>query len=114
LFERAAGLMDLEHGVPDGVRPAPSELASAIQALLAVARRSGERRRIDEARRLVDYALERMRVDGLFVVTVASQPYYCARAGCGSLAAAVLAFAVAEAGLDEPRLRTRDLIGDLH
>jgi hypothetical protein len=114
LFERAAGLMGLAQGVPEGVQPVPSELASAIHALLAVARRSGERRRIDEARRLVDFALSRMRVGGLFVVTAAGQPYYCARAGCGSLAAAALAFAIADAGLDEPRLRTRDLIGDLH
>lgn len=114
LFERAAGLMGLAHGIPDGVQPVPSELASAIHALLSVARRSGDRARIEQAGRLVDHALGRMREGSLFVVTAAGQRYYSARSGCGSLAAAVLAYAVASAGLDQPRLRTRDLIGNLH
>ncbi len=114
LVDRALSAAAIPGNIAKGTVMLSADAGGAIMSLVHVAKRSGDRKYLDAVRPLVGYVLEHNRANGCFISGKAgSEDYYCGRAGSGYLAAAVLAFALAEHGRMDLVPPLRDIEGGL-
>lgn len=107
-FDRALALMDVPGALRSMTPMVAGDAAGVLGGLVHVARRSGDRRYLEQAAPLVTRLLETHRRNDLFTSGPAGHSaYYAARLGSADLAAALLDYALGVAGLADhaPPLR---------
>jgi len=98
LFRRALEGIDVRGQISAGSDLPPGHVAGVMLALVHTAKRDRNPELMRLAGDLAEYSLRRNRAGGLIVCRSGGREYYCARLGCGDLAAALLAFAALDAG----------------
>ncbi len=114
LFDRSLAVMDIPGAVASGGPLLSCDAAGAITSLVHVAGRSRDTKYLDAAGPLVDFGLDKNRKNGFFTTGKAGcENYYCSRTGSGTLAMAVLAYALAANGQWDFIPPVRDIEGGL-
>ena len=114
MFDKAVAVMDIPGNVAKGVPMLSGDAAGAIMSVAVVAKRSGDAKRLEAAKPLVEYVMEKNRKNGIFTSgKEGGENYYCARAGSGALAMSVLAYALASHGQWDLIPPIRDIEGGL-
>ncbi|MBI3986257.1 MAG: hypothetical protein HY343_05030 [Lentisphaerae bacterium] len=103
LFERALSLVNIEDAIARKVPMVSGDGAGLLLALLHVERRTGDNRHREITAALADYLLAHNRKNGIFTSGIQHDDRtYAARAGSADLAAALLAFAMAQTAWPTP------------
>lgn len=114
MFDRALSAMDVPRAIESGSPLQSSDAAGVINSLVAVAKKSGDTKYLDAAAPLVAHVLKANMKNGFFTSGRADgENYYCARAGSGTLAESVMAFALAKHGRWNLIPPIRDIEGGL-
>lgn len=114
VFDHALAAMRISEAITQERRMLSCDAAGVIMSLVTVAKRSGDAKYLEAAKPLVTYVLDKNRLNGLFTSGLeGGERYYCSRTGSGTLATAVLAYALAVHGDWESVPPIRDMEGGL-